>query len=45
MQRRTLFGLIIAAFLLQSAWAVYSQPQQKKPGPLRTERVARAIST
>ena len=32
-------GALVAAFLLQSAWAVYSQTQ-KPPGPLRTELMA-----
>jgi len=38
MTRVTLLGLIVAAFVLHSAWAVYTQTA-KPPGPLRTERV------
>ena len=38
MRRATIFGLLLAVFVMQSAWAVYSQTQ-KPPGPLRTERV------
>ena len=33
-----LFGLLVAVFVLHSAWAVYTQTA-KPPGPLRTERV------
>jgi glyoxylase-like metal-dependent hydrolase (beta-lactamase superfamily II) len=38
MKRVTLLGLLVAVFVLQSAWAVYTQTA-KPPGPLRTERV------
>jgi cyclase len=38
MKRVTLLGLLVAVFVLQSAWAVYTQTP-KPPGPLRTERV------
>ena len=38
MQRRTVISALVAAFVLQSAWAVYSQTQ-KPPGPLRTETI------
>jgi cyclase len=38
MKRLTLLGLLVAIFVLQSAWAVYTQTA-KPPGPLRTERV------
>ena len=38
MKRVTILGLLAAVFVLQSAWAVYTQTQ-KPPGPLRTERV------
>jgi glyoxylase-like metal-dependent hydrolase (beta-lactamase superfamily II) len=38
MKRAMLLGVLVAAFVLQSAWAVYTQTQ-KPPGPLRTERV------
>jgi cyclase len=38
MTRATLVGLLVSAFVLQSAWSVYTQTP-KPPGPLRTERV------
>jgi glyoxylase-like metal-dependent hydrolase (beta-lactamase superfamily II) len=38
MMRVKLLGLLVAVFVLQSAWAVYTQTA-KPPGPLRTERV------
>ena len=38
MKRATLLGVLVAVFVLQSAWAVYTQTQ-KPPGPLRTEHV------
>ena len=38
MRRVRLLGLLVAVFVLQSAWAVYTQTA-KPPGPLRTERV------
>lgn len=38
MRRVTLLSLFVAVFVLQSAWAVYTQTQ-KPPRPLRTERV------
>jgi len=38
MKRVTLVGLLVAVFVLQSAWAVYTQTA-KPPGPLRTEGV------
>jgi glyoxylase-like metal-dependent hydrolase (beta-lactamase superfamily II) len=38
MKRATLLGLLVVVFVLQSAWAVYTQTQ-KPPRPLRTERV------
>ncbi len=38
MRRVTLLSLLVAVFVLQSAWAVYTQTQ-KPPRPLRTERV------
>jgi hypothetical protein len=38
MKRATLLGLLVAVFVLQSAWAVYAQTA-KPPGPLRTKRV------
>jgi cyclase len=38
MKRATLLGLLVAVFVLQSAWAVYTQTA-KPPGPLRTEHV------
>jgi glyoxylase-like metal-dependent hydrolase (beta-lactamase superfamily II) len=38
MKRATLLGLLVAVFVLQSAWAVFTQTQ-KPPRPLRTERV------
>jgi cyclase len=38
MKRATLLGLLVTVFVLQSAWAVYTQTA-KPPGPLRTERV------
>jgi len=38
MRRVTLLSLLIAVFVLQSAWAVYTQTA-KPPGPLRTARV------
>jgi glyoxylase-like metal-dependent hydrolase (beta-lactamase superfamily II) len=38
MRRVTLLSLFVALFVLQSAWAVYTQTQ-KPPRPLRTERV------
>jgi cyclase len=38
MRRVMLLGLFVAVFVLQSAWAVYTQTQ-KPPRPLRTERV------
>jgi len=38
MKRATILGLLVGTFVLQSAWAVYTQTS-KPPGPLRTERV------
>ena len=38
MSRATFFRLFVAVFVLQGAWAVYTQTA-KPPGPLRTERV------
>ena len=38
MSRTTFLRLFVAVFVLQGAWAVYTQTQ-KPPGPLRTERV------
>jgi glyoxylase-like metal-dependent hydrolase (beta-lactamase superfamily II) len=38
MRRTTLLQLFVAVFVLQGAWAVYTQTQ-KPPGPLRTEKV------
>jgi glyoxylase-like metal-dependent hydrolase (beta-lactamase superfamily II) len=38
MKRVTLLGLLAAVFVVQSAWAVYTQTL-KQPRPLRTERV------
>ena len=38
MNRRSLIGSLVAAFILQGAWAVYTQTP-KPPGPLRTQKV------
>ena len=38
MTRSTLFGVLLAAFVLQSVWTVATQTA-KPPGPLRTEKV------
>lgn len=38
MKRATLLGLLVTVFVVQSAWAVYTQAV-KPPRPLRTERV------
>jgi glyoxylase-like metal-dependent hydrolase (beta-lactamase superfamily II) len=38
MKRAPLLGLLVAVFVLHSAWAAYTQTA-KPPGPLRTERV------
>src|SRR5215510_610066 len=38
MKRVAILGVLVAVFVVQSAWAVYTQTA-KPPGPLRTERV------
>src|SRR5215469_14445090 len=38
MKRKTLSSILLAAFLLQGAWVVYTQ-NQKPPGPLRIQKI------
>src|SRR5215475_6959480 len=38
MKRKTLGSILLAAFLLQGAWVVYTQ-NQKPPGPLRIQKI------